>query len=61
MSKQAKLLNQIAVIRVMLDNLEDEIGGDLTCKHEHKKDLTTMGNSEEWICEDCGFHFKDGE
>jgi transposase-like protein len=61
---KAKLLNQITAIRVMLDNLEEEVRKEKDkpqCDHRNVRNLTTMGGPEEWICKDCGEHYRDDQ
>lgn len=61
MNKQ-KLLNQIMAMRVSLDVLQEEVmkmQDEPRCPHENKRNLTTMGGPEEWICSDCGYHYKE--
>ncbi|MGF9711716.1 hypothetical protein [Paenibacillus naphthalenovorans] len=62
------ILNQITAIRVMLDNIEAEISKEQeqksessNCQHRNIKNLTTMGGPDEWICKDCGLHYKEGD
>lgn len=60
---KAAILNQITAVRVMLDNIEAEIRKEPdnpSCDHRKVRNLTTMGGPEEWICEECQFHYKEG-
>lgn len=60
---KAATLNQINAIRTMLDALETEIRKEPDkpkCDHRNVRNLTTMGGPDEWVCKDCGFHYKEG-
>lgn len=61
---KAAVRNQINAIRTMLDVIEAEIGKEPklpTCDHKNIKNLTTMGSPDEWRCNDCGLHYKEGD
>lgn len=64
-SRKQALQNQLLSIRTSIDAVlfliqEEE---DQGCKHpaEYRKNLTTMGGPEKWICTLCGFEFEEGD
>lgn len=53
--------HQTASLGATIEALLMQLQHDEGCQHKNKIELTTFGGSEEWECQDCGFHYKEEE
>ncbi len=60
MNKQA-LINQLLSMRAQIDAALFLLTENDQCEHKNRINLTAMGGPEEWQCQDCGYHYKEGE
>ena len=55
-SMRHQVMSLAAAIEAALSVIEEE-----KCDHKNRINLTAMGGPEEWQCQDCGYHYKEGE
>lgn len=55
-SLRHQAMSLAASIEAALSLLDQEV----KCSHKNRIDMSTF-EREEWECEDCGFHYREGE